>query len=133
MPTGTAVLGGAEGVAARVVFRGVTAATESRTRSPDVTPLAGLLRTWQEPTAPRRPRHMGGTTPGMGSCHRGAIALHREILVGFDPPGPQGAPAMTTTSIPTLAPTVAPTLAELVDRLDDAVRAPGPGLDVPHA
>ena len=40
---------------------------------------------------------------------------------------------MTTTSIPILAPTLAPTLAELVDRLDDAVRAPGPGLDVPHA
>ena len=36
---------------------------------------------------------------------------------------------MTTTSIPTLA----LTLAELVDRLDDAVRAPRPGLDVPHA
>ena len=36
---------------------------------------------------------------------------------------------MTTTHVPTLA----PTLAELVDRLDDAVRAPGPGLDVPHA
>src|SRR3954447_19793238 len=71
---------------------------------------------------------MGGTTPGIGSCHRGAIAVHGEILVEFDPPGPQGAPAMTTTSIPTLA----PTLAELVDRLDDAVRTPGPGLDVPH-
>jgi predicted metal-dependent enzyme (double-stranded beta helix superfamily) len=65
----------------------------------------------------------------MGSCHRGAIAVRGEILVGFDPPGPQGAPAMTTTAIPTLA----PTLAELVDRLDDSVRAPGPGLDVPHA
>jgi predicted metal-dependent enzyme (double-stranded beta helix superfamily) len=65
----------------------------------------------------------------MGSCHRGAVAVHGEILVEFDPPGPQGAPAMTTTSVPILA----PTLAELVERLDDAVRAPERGLDVPHA
>jgi predicted metal-dependent enzyme (double-stranded beta helix superfamily) len=36
---------------------------------------------------------------------------------------------MTTTLIPTLA----STLAELVDRLDDAVRAPRSGLAVPHA
>src|SRR4051812_29428138 len=72
---------------------------------------------------------MGGTSPGMGSCHRGATAVHGEILVEFDPPGPQGAPAMTATSFPTLA----ATLAELVDGLDDAVRAPGRGLDVPHA
>ena len=36
---------------------------------------------------------------------------------------------MTTT----YAPTLVPTLAELVNRLDDAVRATGPGLDAPHA
>ncbi|MDT7581616.1 MAG: hypothetical protein QOK35_2880, partial [Pseudonocardiales bacterium] len=36
---------------------------------------------------------------------------------------------MTTTCVPILA----PTLAELVNRLDDAVRARRPGLDVPHA
>jgi 3-mercaptopropionate dioxygenase len=64
----------------------------------------------------------------MGSCHPGVVPAPAGFSSGPIHEILEGAPAMATALIPTLA----PTLAELVDRLDDAVRTPRSRLDVPH-